>query len=218
MASPQHPNSDGRQRPGHPVVARPPAATDMGPILIAVDEQADALASRISSPGSGAGWSASDKSPLHDLGGQLELPTPRGRAVASQNWLDGAASFVTFSGCSEVADPTLWRTRSVAIAHPPDELLHYVGDTQAQPDATNLLLQQYLPGGSDSHAFSAAMSAETRTFSLATRPKRCASIRPAAGSRHSGVRTERADPCVDAPARDRDWLLGSDRHRLSLWR
>ena len=167
----------------------------MRPILIAVDdpaavfvdEQADALASRYLFPRQPGGLvrALSDKSTLHDLCGQLGLPTPRVRAVASQNWLDGAASFVTFPAVLKVADPTLRRTRSVAIAHSPDELLRYAGEMQAQPDATNLLLQQYLPGGSDSAWISAAMSAETRTFTLAARPESCASTRPAPGSRHS---------------------------------
>ena len=127
------------------------------PILIAVDdpaalfidEHADALAAAYLFPRQPTGLvrTLSDKGKLHELCATLGVPTPWVRIVDSQQALTEAATSLDYPVVLKVADPTRRRTRSTAITSSPAELRAYARDMQAGPDSTNLLVQQYVPGG-----------------------------------------------------------------------
>lgn len=119
------------------------------PAALFVDEHADALAAAYLFPRQPAGLARtlSDKGNLHDLCAKLGVPTPWVRSVDSQQALREAATSVIYPVVLKVADPTRRRTRSTAIASSPAELRGYAREMQAGPDSTNLLVQQYVPGG-----------------------------------------------------------------------
>lgn len=121
------------------------------PAALFVDEHADALATAYLFPRQPVGLvrTLSDKGSMHDLCGELGLPTPWVRVVESQHALGEAATSLNYPVVLKVADPKRRRTRSAAIASSPGELLGYALEMQADPDTTNLLVQEYVPGGAD---------------------------------------------------------------------
>ena len=121
------------------------------PAALFVDEHADVLAAAYLFPRQPAGLvrMLSDKARLHDLCRELGVPTPWVRIVDSQLALGEAASSLTYPVVLKVADPKRRRTRNVAIATSPTELRRFAQEMQAQPDTTNLLVQDYVPDGTD---------------------------------------------------------------------
>jgi D-aspartate ligase len=138
----------------------PTIARGARPILIAaddpaaffVDQHAEALASAYCFPRQPPGLvrALADKAMMHDLCVELGLATPSVRTVRPQDTFDDIDASLSYPVVLKVADPTLRRTRSTAIAWSRGELLRHARDMQADGERTNLLVQEYVPGGAES--------------------------------------------------------------------
>ena len=127
------------------------------PVLIAVDdpaaffvdEHADELSPQFLFPRQPGGLvdRLSNKGRLHELCAEIGLSSPPVTPVDSQGQLQEIARSLPYPIVLKVADARVRQSRSVAVASSPEELLRFAGDMQAQPDATNLLIQEYVAGG-----------------------------------------------------------------------
>jgi predicted ATP-grasp superfamily ATP-dependent carboligase len=128
------------------------------PILMAVDdpaaffieEHADELAAVYRFPRQlpGVVESLSNKAKLHDLCADLGIPSPTIVVPESERQIREMTGSLSYPQAIKIADGRLRRTASVAIAADPEELVARAADMQASPSAPNLILQEFVPGGS----------------------------------------------------------------------
>jgi D-aspartate ligase len=154
------------------------------PVLVAVDDTAaffvdehvEQLSATYQFPRQPAGLirDLSNKARLHAVCRDLDLPTPATTKVESAAMLMKTAPSLNFPVALKIADGRLRRTLSVAIADSPEALMRHAAKMQAGPAATNLVVQEYIPGGPDTvWMFNGYFAADsTPTFGITARKLR----------------------------------------------
>ncbi len=91
-----------------------------------------------------------DKARLAALCHRLDLPTPSGIELATEESLRTIAPSLDYPTVLKVADGRRRRAESVHIAASPIDLIDAGLKMGASPDDLNLIAQEYIPGGADS--------------------------------------------------------------------
>jgi D-aspartate ligase len=128
------------------------AADDHGAVFAAEHREALRRWYRLEQPSVEVARSLSDKRSMFELCRRLGVPTPDARFPASRAEVEATLPDVRFPIVLKGIDTQLQERRSgirMAIVHDAHELLARY-DEMEQPEAPNLMLQEYIPGGSES--------------------------------------------------------------------